>query len=190
MSSIELIPNMNLFSVSHSDLIKEEEANKVEGLVKLGIDVDKKYQKGETLLFQASARGNFRAVEILLEHNADPNILNIYGSSALYEAVSGNHDDRIPMILISNGAKSHHGRMAGFPILWMAAHLGKAHLIEPLISAGSDINEVCIRPIFGGKSTPLDAAVSSNNKETIDKLMSLGALFYAENNVFDIRRKA
>lgn len=180
MSNISIMPIFN-FSANISEAEKKAEAKKIEQLIKFGLNVNKKHERGETLLFKAASRGNKYAVEVLLINKADPNIPGEYGSYPLYEAVNNNYED-IALILLHYGAKVLKISQNKFPILHAAAHFGNKVLIKPLIKAGANINE--ITNILFSNSTALIIAYKRNNLQFADELISLGA---KTNEVIDIK---
>lgn len=65
----------------------------LEVLVDHGIDLNKRYKNGDTLLCVAALSGRLEVVNYLLEQGADPNLTNDNGDTALSYAENSDHED-------------------------------------------------------------------------------------------------
>jgi len=60
---------------------------KIEKIVLSGIDLDLQDKRGKTALHYCAINNNYKAVCLLLEHNARTDLFDILGNSALWDAV-------------------------------------------------------------------------------------------------------
>ena len=110
------------------------------------------------------------AMQMLLEHKADPNASAKNGPflvTPLLVAISKNNAEAVDMLL-ANGANPD----LGDPIspLMRAAQVRDAATVEKLIKAGADVNK---KQLYGG--TPLQGAASVACPAVIDLLLKAGA---------------
>ncbi|ODB94695.1 hypothetical protein A3197_18265 [Candidatus Thiodiazotropha endoloripes] len=93
------------------DQIKECNADKISKIIDMGLDIDFLDDNGWSMLMTSSYMGNISCVKYLLENNADPNITDSQGKSALLLTLVSDKDDdtkaNILKLLISSGANSN-----------------------------------------------------------------------------------
>lgn len=133
-------------------------------------------------LMHASYRNRLDAVQMLLEYGAEPNVLNVYGNSALMFAVNPNKsememDTRVEIVrlLCDAGANPDHTQSAasnslrsylgaagqlGDTALTIAARRVRPELVKALLECGADIT---IK--HGGNMTALEQIEFSINPE-------------------------
>jgi CRP-like cAMP-binding protein len=69
-----------------------------------GIDPDSADYDRRNALMVASMNGNAEAVALLLEQHANPNMTDVHGTTALYEACKGNHEECMKILLKFGGS--------------------------------------------------------------------------------------
>jgi ankyrin repeat protein len=133
---------------------------------------------GYTALVVAITESQIEAVEILLEHGADPNHRVADLSPLAHAAKNIDHGPEIMRLLLQCGAclKSVSGLEAMTP-LHFAAMDGTPESIKFLIEKGSNIESKCRRGC-----TPLLLAAETGNTRTARSLLGLGANIDARSN--------
>lgn len=130
-----------------------------------------------TPLCVAAQKSDARFVEKLLENGADPNIVGEAGDSPLFASLGAPGDDNAAKLaLINAGADIEFVNPSGYPLLFMAANLGKTNFVELLLRSGANIN----RGYAEGPSlhTPLNIAVKRKQYSVVQVLLEHGALEY------------
>ena len=136
-------------------------------LIIRGADINiKTYCVGETALFSACRKGNIDIIKLLLNNNADVNILNIYGESVLhvsqYDAL--NLLLQHPILNVIN-QKTIHGDT---PIK-IACRYGDIEMVEKLLNYGADSTIT-----DNNEFTCLHASCYNNNFKITEKMIELG----------------
>lgn len=109
-------------------------------LMAFGADVDAVNAKGETALWEASKRGDYKQVLSLLNAGAKTEIASKLGSTPLQVAVAEN-EASVAMALIAHGASSDEitdASLHGLPPLHAAAFLGLVPRVIALLKEGRD----------------------------------------------------
>ena len=95
--------------------------------------------KGSGLLFHAQGLDDLPLTKILIENNADINIVDNRGFSVLHRAIGYNHTD-IALELIKAGANlGGTNDLAESPLI-AATKKGNLEIVQALIKAGADVN--------------------------------------------------
>ena len=138
----------------------------------------------QTPLTKACSSGTKEAVEYLLEHGADPN-WSPQGSdrTPMYHAIKYPwYEDGVPTVecLIRYGADVLRARCPEETPLFMAAYLGNSMVAAMLIEQGCDlfIHQRCMVCIKD--QTALEVAVSCEQNDTAELLVSVMAYFVDE----------
>lgn len=104
----------------------------------------------------AARRGNFKIVQLLLDHSGRPDVNDMgFGNNALMEAVIGGHK-KIVRLLLDKDARINLANDLGWTPLMFAVEMGHSPLVRLLLSEGADINLMNDRG-----ETALDIAVGS-----------------------------
>jgi ankyrin repeat protein len=102
------------------EAFEKNDLSQLEALLKAGEDVNQRFNDDYTLLMLASGMGNVLLVNLLLLHQADPNLKNTGGSTALKLAVLKGQT-AILKLLLSQGADPNLKDEKGFtPLMYTA----------------------------------------------------------------------
>ncbi|XP_064615851.1 putative ankyrin repeat protein RF_0381 [Liolophura sinensis] len=139
-------------------------------LVRSGIwDVDHRDCNGETVLMSAVESEMVEEVEVLLDANADPNLLCDAGFCPLFRAVDrGNY--AISSALIEAGADVNYAVCNKVTLLQAAVEDGFSKIAELLLQNGADPNFVP-----SGSPHPLIMAICDRDSKCVDALIKHGA---------------
>ena len=138
------------------------ETDALKHLIASGVEVDSRHNPiysspVDTPLFMAAWEQHVEAVEILLEHGANPDYQNPVGNSALGRA-AGVGNLRMTNALLTAGANVDIKDRNGTTPLMMAAAGGHEDVVETLLAAGADVR---VRTLSGKGAT--DYAQSSGH---------------------------
>lgn len=141
-------------------------------LIEAGATINKVYSwdggvsEGQTPIQVAISMGEHPAVvRLLLDHQADANLRNLAGATALDIAMLNGRKATIPLLL-QHGARLGHSSLA----LVGAAQHNMTDWVEKCIDGGADVNGY-----FHEHSTALIFASFYGSLEAIEKLVELGA---------------
>ncbi len=115
--------------------VRDEELNKVKGLLKQGVDLEAKDAIGWTALFYAVAMGDDRAVKALLDKGANVNAASNDGGTSLMLAAQSQRD-KIVKLLIACGADINTRDKDGNSALTLAARGGRTKTYNLIEKAG------------------------------------------------------
>ena len=122
----------------------------------------------DTLLYNASDRGNLKAAQLLIEHGADVNAQCSMDLRPLHKASSNGHLE-ISRLLIGNGANINAQANLGSTALNLASGKGQLEVVRLLLEKDADPN---LASRFGA---PLDHALRNNHLEVARLLLEYGA---------------
>ncbi|XP_072031055.1 dynein axonemal heavy chain 12-like [Amphiura filiformis] len=165
-------------------------------------DINCRSFEGETPLWLAAKKGHHPVVLTLVETAADPNISNNEEGSPLLQAVAGNHQECVD-ILLQHGANIRCQFCNGWSLMHEVACQGNTVMARHLLDAGAPLDladDFGIKPVFtaaqygrveclrlilerGGdantqaydKATPLYLAAQEDYPQCIEVLLSHGA---------------
>lgn len=121
-----------------------------------------------TYLMLASMLGNYEAAEFLIYHQANLDIDNGNGVTALMLALENKHDD-IAMLLLDNRADVDARNSNGYSALMIAASKGFAHVVDYMIKLNVNVN----RKTANGQ-TALHSALRFDHQEIVVSLIAAG----------------
>jgi ankyrin repeat protein len=147
--------------------LRSNDSSALDRLLRQGAPIGAKDAQGVTPLMQAAAVGSLEAMTTLIDHGADVNARNEFGSTALMWCAT---DLAKVRLLLQHGADvnaaTEHGRTA----LWIAAASdGSAAIVHALIAAGADVHAV-----ESTGMTVLHAATMEHDAETTRLLIDAG----------------
>lgn len=98
------------------------------------------FHMGGTLLSIACYYGRIKCVRLLLEHNASPNIIGLFGDAPLKKAVTNPEFSNVECVrlLIDVGANINYKSTNGTDALMQSARIGKLDCVQYLLDAGAD----------------------------------------------------
>ncbi|XP_072545849.1 uncharacterized protein [Salminus brasiliensis] len=108
-------------------------------LLEKGADVNSRDENGRTALSLACELGHLDAVKILVQFNADPEVTDSWGNSALMYAAYGGHSQVLEFLIRAFkrfGLKLDHTNHAGHSAIQVAEYLGHTQCIQALNSGG------------------------------------------------------
>jgi len=165
--------------LAQTPLEKAAETNQISMMVTLvekgadvnGTDPDSIWER--TPLIAAARRGANAAAAWLLDHDANPNVYDAAGSTALIEAVQGNHVEMVAL-LIRKGAETELPTQDGSnrtPLIWAILEQNP-QTVELLLRAGTKTG-VIFKAQFGKTSqatSALQLAQKLGNKKILNLL--------------------
>lgn len=134
---------------------------------------DNRYDNS-TPLIMAAITGDRRAVRLLLDAGADPDVTNDHGRDALMSAAEAGHLE-IVQELLRRGADVRAKDERGATALLLASLRNRAPVVAELIRAGADVSA---RDKFG--QTPLHVATVRGRMQVARMLLANGADVNAE----------
>ena len=147
--------------------IRSNDLPALKAMIEQGADVNATDGRGETPLMYAAVVGSADAMRLLLEHQADPNVKNQSGSTALIWSVTQTAKVRL---LLEHGADPNLASNKRRTALLVAAMSDdSAEIVRLLISKGADIHATDFL-----KTTSLKAAAFGNDTQTIKLLIDAG----------------
>lgn len=149
----------------------------------MGTDEERTFKAGRTPLHWGAAEGHESVVRILLEHNADMNIQNATGRSALQDAIYKCRDD-VALLLIAKGASLTNKDSREWTPLHEASFLGRFQVVQALVAKAEATNQLSaiLDATTNGEDrgwymsvTPLFLAILRNRFQCIRCLLDCGA---------------
>jgi len=140
----------------------------VEMLVKCGADFMQPLNSHQdSPLMWAATMGQTEILKIFLEHGANPNSVNEFGRSLLFQAIqSGNAN--LVKLLLDKGANTFVDSDL-FPLIFIAASLGYADIVEILLGKDINVNDAHLG------ETLLCKAAAGGHLEVVKMLINKGA---------------
>lgn len=122
-----------------------------------------------TFLMFASMVGNYEAVDFLLQNNANPNLHNGNGVTALMLALKNGYDG-IAMLLMKHGAGVNAKNRNNYSALMIAASKGMTQIVDFMIKFKVDVDHLNSKG-----QTALHIAIIFNHKDIAVSLIAAGA---------------
>ncbi|XP_053489262.1 ankyrin repeat domain-containing protein 50 [Ictalurus furcatus] len=104
-------------------------------LLEKGADVNTKDENGRTALSLACELGHLDAVKLLVQFNANPELTDTWGNSALMYAAYGGHSQILDFLIRAFkrlGLRLDHSNHAGHTAIQVAENLGHANCVQVL----------------------------------------------------------
>ena len=146
----------------------------VEVLLRRGVDVEQKDNKGYTPLASASHSGHTEIVRLLWNNQASPNTINDAGNRPLHHAASQEHEETM-QFLIENGADIDAINSKKATALLVAAQRGKLASVRLLADHGADLKMKGMNNF-----TALHYATAAKDKPLVRFLLKRGLDIEAE----------
>lgn len=142
------------FAARVFDMARHGDAGEFAALLDLGLPLDLRNDKGDSLLMLAAYNQNEPVVRHLLERGADPDLRNDKGQTPL-AGVCFKGDLAIVELLLKHGAAVDGPEGSDRSPLMVAAMFDKIDIVERLLAHGADPNKT-----DGGGLSVLDLAKS------------------------------
>ncbi|GIV28611.1 MAG: hypothetical protein KatS3mg027_2425 [Bacteroidia bacterium] len=142
---------------------------KVASLLNSGIDINTRFNQGESPLIAAVRNGHYEVTEYLINHGAHIDIRDSNGRTPLIWAAKSGHE-KIVRLLIQNNADIHAQDNYGKNALMYAVAHGNPNIVSLLLEHGADIHKKCHHKI-----TALLRAASNNHLDIFKILVYHGA---------------
>ena len=141
-------------------------------IISKGGDVNKKDENKNTPLHIAAFSGKKEVAELLILKGADVNAKASFEASPLHISAAEGHKD-ITKLLISKSANINAKNESGWTVLHCAVVGGHKEITKQLIDKGADVNAK-VTSVQNQGSTPLDAAIETDQPEIADLLRKHG----------------
>ena len=138
-------------------------------LIELGANINIKGENGKTPLMCAAIHKTKVSVDALLERNADPNIQDHDGFTALMYWAGGWGSEVTANLLLNTRTDINLVNNSGWTALVISVVRGDTEFVKKLIEAGADINQICT------KATALMFASARGNMGCLKELIQAGA---------------
>ena len=165
--------NEDLF---YKELLSDDmDINKIQKFINKGIDLNKRDEKGRTILFTLVARRKLEAIKLLVKNGADLTIENKYGKTVLDEVVD-KFDGMMIRFLLDNGYSINHKNSLGRTVFQDVAILGNNKVFQILMNYNADFTlkdsygkTVLFYAVEGGNLTILKDVINNvNNINVLD----------------------
>jgi len=148
--------------------IRDNKLNEIEKLLDQKNAANAADDRGLSPLMYAAAMGSVDAMRLLIDHGADVNAQNAFGSTALMWSVS---DPAKVRLLLEHGAQVNTVARSGRTALIVAAFTDpSAEVVRLLLAKGAKVDVMDSRHV-----TPLNAATFGNDTATVRMLLDAGA---------------
>lgn len=159
----------------YKELLSDDiDINKIQKYIEKGIDINKKDEKGRSILFILSAKRKIDAIRILLKNNININIEDRYGRTVLDEAALRS-DGIMIRFFLDNGFDINRKNSMGRTILQDVALEGDYKIFQILMNNRPDFN---IKDSYG-KTVLFDAVEGADInilKDVVNNVDSLNII--------------
>jgi ankyrin repeat protein len=159
----------------YKELLSDDiDINKIQKYIEKGININKKDEKGRSVLFMLSAKRKIDAIRILLKHNVNINLEDRYGRTVLDEAALRS-DGIMLRFFLDNGFDINRKNSSGRTIFQDVALEGDYKIFQVLMNYRPDFN---IKDSYG-KTVLFDAVEGENIyilKDVVNNIDSLNIL--------------
>uniref|UniRef100_A0A8C2WED9 Ankyrin repeat and death domain containing 1A n=1 Tax=Cyclopterus lumpus TaxID=8103 RepID=A0A8C2WED9_CYCLU len=152
------------------DAAKRNEPDKMQELIRKGVDVKAKNKLNRKALHWAAGAGNEQALRLLLDHDTDVDERDTFGMNALLLASWFGHL-KVLQILVSCGAKLNCENKDGLSMLHCAAQRGHIRVLEFIME---DLEGVRLDRVDRSGKTALHLAAEHGQFEVVEFLIGMG----------------
>jgi ankyrin repeat protein len=146
----------------------------VSALLAAGADISlASVTDGRTAISVATIRGNLNAARTLLQHDADPYVVDVHTRDAVFYAANAGSTELLEVLLAHNGS----AKAGSTPPLLAAASEGFVECAELLLANGAQVNSA-----DAAGWTALHAAANSGSERIFRLLLAAGADVHACSN--------
>ena len=168
------------------ELLKDDmDIDKIEKYVNKGVNINKKDEKGQTILFSLVAKRKLEALKILIKNGANLTLEDLHRKTILDEAVDRN-DGIMIRFLLDNGFNINHKNNSGRTIFQNVAHMGNNKIFQIFMKYNADFNikdshgkTVLFDAVEGGNLDILKDVINNTNNLNILDENHQNALFSA-----------
>ena len=123
----------------HKELLKNYiDESKIQSIIDSGLNINRKNDKGRTLLFELAAKRRIESIKILIKNGININAEDNYGKTVLGEAVN-KVDGMMIRFLIENGASVNHVNSSGRTVIQDAALEENEKVFNILMTQNPDL---------------------------------------------------
>jgi ankyrin repeat protein len=130
--------NEDLF---YKELLSDNiDVNKIQKYIYKGINLNKKDERGKTILFTLVAKKKFEAIKILVKNGADLTIEDNFRKTVLDDAI--NRTDGVMIrFLLDNGYSINHKNSVGRTVFQDVAFVGNYKIFQIFMNYNADFNQ-------------------------------------------------
>ena len=159
------------------ELLKDDmDIDKIEKYINKGVNINKKDEKGQTILFSLVAKRKLEALKILIKNGANLTLEDLHRKTVLDEAVDRN-DGMMIRFLLDNGFNINHKNNSGRTIFQNVARMGNNKIFQIFMKYNADFNikdshgkTVLFDAVEGGNLNILkDVINNTNNLNILDE---------------------
>ena len=159
------------------ELLKDDmDIDKIEKYINKGVNINKKDEKGQTILFSLAAKRKLEALKILIKNGANLTLEDLHRKTVLDEAVDRN-DGMMIRFLLDNGFNINHKNNSGRTIFQNVARMGNNKIFQIFMKYNADFNikdshgkTVLFDAVEGGNLDILkDVINNTNNLNILDE---------------------
>ena len=168
------------------ELLKDDmDIDKIEKYINKGVNINKKDEKGQTILFSLAAKRKLEALKILIKNGANLTLEDLHRKTILDEAVDRN-DGMMIRFLLDNGFNINHKNNSGRTIFQNVARMGNNKIFQIFMKYNADFNikdshgkTVLFDAVEGGNLDILKDVINNTNNLNILDENHQNALFSA-----------
>mgnify|MGYP003585085052 CR=1 FL=1 len=168
------------------ELLKDDmDIDKIEKYINKGVNINKKDEKGQTILFSLAAKRKLEALKILIKNGANLTLEDLHRKTVLDEAVDRN-DGMMIRFLLDNGFNINHKNNSGRTIFQNVARMGNNKIFQIFMKYNADFNikdshgkTVLFDAVEGGNLDILKDVINNTNNLNILDENHQNALFSA-----------
>lgn len=159
----------------YNELFKDKiDTNKIQKYIQKGVDLNKKDEKGRTVLYNLALKRKKDVIKLLLKSNIDINSEDMYGKTVLDECIDKS-DFMMISFLLENGASVNRLNSSHRTVLHDIALDGNYRIFQLLMDYNPDFN---VKDSYG--RTALFDAIQGGNlqilNEIIDNIKTLNTI--------------